>query len=38
VDSLDEAIAWVKRCPNPMPETSDIEIRPMYEMEDFTQA
>jgi len=38
VDSLDEAIAWVKRCPNPMPETSDIEIRPMCEMEDFTQA
>ena len=38
VNSLDEAIEWVKRCPNPMPESSDIEIRPMYEMEDFTQA
>jgi hypothetical protein len=38
VNSLDEAIEWVKRCPNPMPELSDIEIRPMYEMEDFTNA
>ncbi len=35
VKSLDEAIEWVRRCPNPMPETSDIEIRPLYEMEDF---
>jgi hypothetical protein len=35
VDSLDEAIAWVKRCPNPMPGTSDIEIRQLFEMEDF---
>ena len=35
VKSLDEAIEWLKRCPNPMPETSEIEIRPMYEMEDF---
>ena len=34
VNSLDEAIDWVKRCPNPMLEASDIEIRPMYEMED----
>ncbi len=34
--SLEEAIAWVKRCPNPMPGgDSDIEIRPLYEMEDF---
>ena len=33
--SLEEAIEWVKRCPNPMPgEDSDIEIRPLYEMED----
>jgi PhnB protein len=37
VKSLDEAIEWVKRCPNPMPEASDIEIRPMYEMEDFAR-
>jgi hypothetical protein len=35
VKSLDEAIAWVKKCPNPMPGVSDIEIRPFYEMEDF---
>ncbi len=35
VASLDEAIAWVKRCPNPMPTDSVIEIRPFYEMEDF---
>ena len=33
--SLDEAIAWVKRAPNPMPETSDIEIRQLFEMKDF---
>jgi hypothetical protein len=38
VNSLDEAIEWVKRCPNPMPETSDIEIRPLYEMDDFAKA
>ncbi len=35
VASLDEAIEWVKRCPNPMPGPSEIEIRPFYEMEDF---
>ena len=35
VKSLDEAIEWVKRCPNPMPEMSDIEIRPLYAEEDF---
>jgi len=35
LNSLDEAIEWVKRCPNPMPETSDIEIRQLFEMEDF---
>jgi hypothetical protein len=35
VKSIDEAIAWVKRCPNPMPGVSDIEIRPVFEMEDF---
>jgi hypothetical protein len=33
--SLEEAISWVKRAPNPMPESSDIEIRRLYEMEDF---
>lgn len=35
VKDMDEAIAWVKRCPNPMPGTSEIEIRPIYEMSDF---
>jgi hypothetical protein len=35
VDSLDEAIEWVKRCPNPMPGDSEIEIRPIFEAEDF---
>ena len=39
VRSMDEAIEWVKRCPNPMPgEASDIEIRPMFEVEDFGDA
>ena len=38
VRSLDEAIEWVKRCPNPMPGPSEIEIRPLYEMEDFGDA
>jgi hypothetical protein len=35
VDSLQEAIEWVKRCPNPMPGDSEIEIRPIFEAEDF---
>ena len=35
VKDMAEAIAWVKRCPNPMPGPSEIEIRPLYEMEDF---
>lgn len=35
VGSLQEAIDWVKRCPNPMYEDSDIEIRPVFEPEDF---
>lgn len=35
VRSMDEAIAWVKRCPNPMPGPSEIEIRPVFEAEDF---
>lgn len=38
VASIDEALKWVKRCPNPMLEDSDIEIRPLYEMEDFAEA
>lgn len=35
VKDMDEAVAWVKRCPNPMLGPSEIEIRPLYEMEDF---
>ena len=35
VKSMQEAIDWVKRCPNPMPGDSEIEIRPFYEVEDF---
>ena len=38
VKSLEEAIEWVKRCPNPMPGPSEIEIRPIYDMEDFGEA
>ncbi len=37
VASMEEAIDWVKRCPNPMLEDSDIDIRPVYEMEDFAE-
>jgi hypothetical protein len=36
--SLQEAIDWVKRCPNPMPGDSEIEIRQIYEAEDFGEA
>ena len=35
VKDMDEAVAWVKRCPNPMPGPSEIEIRPLYEMSDW---
>jgi hypothetical protein len=35
VASMDEAVAWVKRCPNPMNEDSEIEIRPLFEVADF---
>ncbi|QDH69564.1 YciI family protein [Marilutibacter alkalisoli] len=38
VRSMDEAIEWVKRCPNPMPGESVIEIRPVFEAEDFGEA
>jgi hypothetical protein len=37
VKDMAEAIAWAKRCPNPMPGPSELEIRPFYEMEDFAQ-
>jgi hypothetical protein len=35
VKSIEEAVEWVKRCPNPMPEESEIEIRPLFEAADF---
>jgi hypothetical protein len=35
VKSVDEAVEWLKRCPNPMPVDSEIEIRPEYEAADF---
>lgn len=35
VSSLDEAVEWVKRCPNPMPGDAEIEIRQVFEAEDF---
>ena len=38
VRSMDEAIEWVRRCPNPHPGESEIEIRPVFEMEDFGDA
>jgi hypothetical protein len=37
VKDMDEAVAWVKRCPNPMYGPSEIEIRPLYEMSDFAE-
>ena len=36
--SLQDAIAWVKRCPNPMPGESEIEIRQVFDTEDFGEA
>jgi hypothetical protein len=38
VKSKEEAIEWVKRCPNPMPGDSEIEIRQIFEAEDFGEA
>ncbi|MDF2384995.1 YciI family protein [Nostoc ellipsosporum NOK] len=37
VKDMDEAVEWVKRCPNPMFGPSEIEIRPFFEMEDFAE-
>ena len=37
VTDMDEAVAWVKRCPNPMPGPSDIEIRPLFDMADLAK-
>jgi hypothetical protein len=38
VKDMAEALAWVKRCPNPMPGPSEIEIRPVFELADFGEA
>src|ERR1700739_641626 len=38
VRSIEEAVEWLKRCPNPMLTDSDIEIRPIFEMEDFGES
>jgi hypothetical protein len=37
VRDMDEAVAWLKRCPNPMPGYSEVEIRPVFEMADFAE-
>ncbi|OMH25794.1 YciI family protein [Motiliproteus sp. MSK22-1] len=37
VKSMDEALEWVKKCPNPMEEDSEIEIRPFYQLDDFAE-
>lgn len=38
VKDMDEAVAWARRCPNPMPGPSELEIRPVYEAGDFGEA
>ena len=38
LEDMDEAVAWVKRCPNPMSGPSEIEIRPVFEIHDFGDA
>jgi hypothetical protein len=38
VKSMDEAIEWLKRCPNPHDEETEVEIRPVFEAEDFGDA
>jgi hypothetical protein len=38
VGSMEEAMEWARRCPNPMPGPSEIEIRPLFEMSDFGEA
>jgi hypothetical protein len=35
VKSMDEAVEWLKRCPNPHSEETEVEIRPVFEAEDF---
>jgi hypothetical protein len=38
VKSMEEAVDWLKRCPNPHDETSEVEIRPVFEADDFGEA
>jgi hypothetical protein len=38
VRSMEEAVEWVQRCPNPTGAGSEVEIRPVFEMEDFGEA
>ena len=38
VKDMEEAVAWAKRCPNPMPGPSEVEIRPVFEAADFGEA
>lgn len=38
VKDMEEAVAWAKRCPNPMPGPSELEIRRVFEAEDFGEA
>ena len=38
VKSMEEAITWLKRCPNPMPVDSEVEIRPIFSPEDIDEA
>ena len=37
VKDMDEAVAWAKRCPNPMPGPSDLELRPVVTLDDFAE-
>lgn len=37
VGSIEEAVEWVKKCPNPMPTDSDIEIRPLFSLEELAE-
>jgi hypothetical protein len=37
VKDMEEAVAWVKRCPNPMPGPSEIEIRPLFDMAELAE-
>ena len=38
VDSMEQAVEWLKRCPNPLNVESDVDIRPIFDMEDFGAA